>query len=320
MKLADPLYGEFEIEGVLLDLLETAAIKRLKNIHQGGASYLVNRNWNVTRYEHSVGVMLLLKRMGASLEEQIAGLIHDVSHTAFSHVVDHMTGNLEQNYHETIFEEVVKTSEIPAVLSRHGYRMEGILPADRWLLLERELPDLCADRIDYTLRDLTAYGSITMDEARQFIADLEVVDKKLCVGSLDAGDWFAEAYYKEVIDFFLDPGNVYGYALLADILKIGIEKKILSMEDIKKDDEYILNLLYSSSDREIKGMLEGFSRRAVSDDRNYDIHVKKKIRIIDPLIRYKGRLVRGSELSSNIRQMNRKAVERSTKGTYIRLI
>ena len=36
---------------------------------------------------------MLLAKKGASLTEQIAGLIHDVSHTVFSHVIDRVVGN-----------------------------------------------------------------------------------------------------------------------------------------------------------------------------------------------------------------------------------
>lgn len=88
MLVNDEIYGEYEVEAVLQDLIQSKPVQRLKGIHQGGASYLVNPKWNVTRYEHSMGVMLLIRRLGGSIEEQIAGLLHDVSHTAFSHVID----------------------------------------------------------------------------------------------------------------------------------------------------------------------------------------------------------------------------------------
>ena len=48
MRIEDKIYGEFEVEGVLEELINTKVVQRLKNIHQGGASYLVNPNWNVT--------------------------------------------------------------------------------------------------------------------------------------------------------------------------------------------------------------------------------------------------------------------------------
>lgn len=83
--LKDMLYGSVEVEPVLRDLVNSRLLQRLKGIHQAGAAYLVWPKWNVTRFEHSIGVMLLIRRLGGSLEEQAAGLLHDVSHTAFSH-------------------------------------------------------------------------------------------------------------------------------------------------------------------------------------------------------------------------------------------
>lgn len=94
------IYGVYKIEQVLEDLINSKPVQRLRGGHQGGASYLVNPKWNVTRYEHSVGVMLLIRKLGGSLEEQIAGLLHDVSHTAFSHVVDFALDQKAENYHE----------------------------------------------------------------------------------------------------------------------------------------------------------------------------------------------------------------------------
>lgn len=88
MLISDPLYGEFEINGLLEDLIVSKPVQRLKGIHQAGAGFLVNSRWTISRFEHSVGVMLLIRQFGGSLQEQVAGLLHDVSHTAFSHVVD----------------------------------------------------------------------------------------------------------------------------------------------------------------------------------------------------------------------------------------
>ena len=107
MLIKDIVYGDVEIdEPVLIELINSDALQRLKHINQAGASkYIMPKP--VTRFEHCVGAMILLKRLGASLEEQIAGLLHDVPHTAFSHVIDFVfkTCKLDyldknHNYHE----------------------------------------------------------------------------------------------------------------------------------------------------------------------------------------------------------------------------
>ncbi|MEH6941868.1 HD domain-containing protein [Bacillus sp. JJ722] len=41
---------------------------------------MLNEKWNVTNFEHSKGVMLLIRILGGSVEEQVAGLLHDVSY------------------------------------------------------------------------------------------------------------------------------------------------------------------------------------------------------------------------------------------------
>ena len=169
MIISDVLYGEFEVDPVVEELIVSKSVQRLKGIHQNGASYLINENWNVTRFDHSVGVMLLIKKLGGSVEEQIAGLLHDVSHTAFSHVIDYVFDNSNESYHEEIFSSVVKNSDIPAILAKYGYNYEDILLDDsKWTLLERSAPELCADRVDYTLRDMYTYGYISLEEAHSF--------------------------------------------------------------------------------------------------------------------------------------------------------
>ncbi len=54
MKITDSIYGDDEIDGILEELIFSHPVQRLKGVYQGGASYVVNQKWNVTRYEHSI--------------------------------------------------------------------------------------------------------------------------------------------------------------------------------------------------------------------------------------------------------------------------
>src|SRR5579862_5825782 len=76
-------YGNFNVhEPVLLELFDSPALVRLKGVRQYGVTYYADKK-EYNRYEHSVGVWAILRRFNARLEEQIAGLLHDVSHTVF---------------------------------------------------------------------------------------------------------------------------------------------------------------------------------------------------------------------------------------------
>jgi uncharacterized protein len=153
MKIQDRVYGEGEIkETVILELMQSRAMQRLKGIAQYGVPDPYYHLNNYSRFEHSVGVMLLLRKLGVGLEEQIAGLLHDVSHTAFSHVVDWVLGDGKtENFQDEQHEKTLKRSDVPEILRRYGLAVETVTDYHRFGLLERELPDLCADRLDYAL-------------------------------------------------------------------------------------------------------------------------------------------------------------------------
>ena len=89
--VSDTIYGDFKInEPVLIDLLLSPAIQRLKLVLQHGITALIGLTPSppITRYEHSLGAMLLVRQAGGNIEAQASALLHDVAHTALSHVVD----------------------------------------------------------------------------------------------------------------------------------------------------------------------------------------------------------------------------------------
>ena len=57
-------------------------------------------------------------------------------------MIDYVFDNEDESYHEEIFSSVVKNSEIPAILAKHGYNYEDILLDDsKWTLLEGQRPN-----------------------------------------------------------------------------------------------------------------------------------------------------------------------------------
>ncbi|MED1112264.1 HD domain-containing protein [Bacillus paramycoides] len=323
MVISDVIYGEFKVDQVLEELILSKHAQRLKGIHQAGASYLMNEKWNVTRLDHSVGVMLLIKKLGGSVEEQIAGLLHDVSHTAFSHVIDYVFDNENESYHEEIFSSVVKNSEIPAILSKHGYRYEDILLDDsKWTLLERSAPELCADRVDYTLRDMYTYGYISLEEAQDFLKDLIAVNGKMVLQNIEIAEWFTKTYYKEVIDFFMKPINIYGNDMLAKTLKLALHKKIIHPDDFLLEDHELISKLQQCKDQEVDALLSKVHPSVeVKEDRtDYDLHQKNKVRLIDPPLLCEGKIVQASVVSEKIRQMSDIAYEKAVRGMYVKVI
>ncbi|KFN01658.1 HD domain-containing protein [Bacillus clarus] len=323
MFISDVIYGEFEVDKVLEELILSKPVQRLKGVHQAGASYLMNEKWNVTRFDHSVGVMLLIKKLGGSVEEQIAGLLHDVSHTAFSHVIDYVFDNEDESYHEEIFSTVITDSEIPGILAKYGYNYEGILLDDsKWTLLERSAPDLCADRVDYTLRDMYTYGYISLEEVQSFLEDLIAVDEKMVLQNIEIAEWFTITYYKEVIDFFMKPINIYGNDRLAKTLKLALHKNIIKPDDFLFEDHKLMSKLELCKNQEIDTLLSKLHPSVeVKEDKNdYDLYQKNKVRLIDPSLLHEGKVVQSSVVSEKIRQMSDVAYEKAVRGTFVKVI
>ena len=322
-KIVDYIYGEFELEGVLIELINCDALQRLKNIHQVGATYLIKEELNVNRFEHSIGVMLLIRLLGGSLKEQIAGLLHDISHTAFSHVIDFVFNNSDEDYHELIFDEVVINSKIPYILNKYGYDFKEILENEqKWTILERKAPKLCADRVDYTLRDMYKYGFTSKNEISEFLKNIQVVNGEIVTNDIESARWFLDLYYTEVIDFFMNPINGYSYDKLSKAIKIAIDENELNLKDILKTDNEVVDILSKSKNNQIISLMKSLNKNVklrINED-NYDIFIKGKTRLIDPGVSIGRKIYSLSELDKNVEIINTKAKVKMEKGVYIEIL
>src|SRR3989344_2660429 len=191
MRYQDTLYGEFHItESVLIELISSPALKRLKGIDPGAYRKPFFPGVPPSRFDHSIGVMLLLKKYRAPLEEQVAGLIHDVSHSAFSHGIDYILKRgteKTQAHQDNIHHDFIKQSGIPAILSRHGFDLAYILDDSHFPLKETDIPDICADRLDYTFRDAVSYGELTATEVFEYLDHLHAENGFLAISSMRNG-------------------------------------------------------------------------------------------------------------------------------------
>jgi len=70
MEYQDRIYGTTEInEPVILDLIKSSSIQRMKGVEQHGYFEPYFPGNAFSRFEHSLGVFILLKNFGAPLLE-----------------------------------------------------------------------------------------------------------------------------------------------------------------------------------------------------------------------------------------------------------
>ena len=92
-----PVYHP-DVPGFLQALAETPELRRLKEVGMNcGCEYtdfpLYRHTKPYSRFDHSVGVALILWHFTGSPRQTVAGLLHDIATPVFAHVVDFLNGD-----------------------------------------------------------------------------------------------------------------------------------------------------------------------------------------------------------------------------------
>lgn len=286
MRWIDRVYGEVAIDDPgILSLISTSTFQRLRGIRQAGPSALAFPFKDVSRSEHSIGVYLLLKRFEAPWLECVAGLLHDISHTAFSHAVDFIVTSAEQDHHEELKPLFLNRPDLKVALAALGLEPAQFYDDSVYPLLERPLPDLCADRLDYFFRDSLACGVSTPSEVRGMLEDLTIEDRSILFRSEAAARKAVELFEVMNREWWAGPIEAYIYNEFAVALNLAFEAGILNRDDLLNDDETVLQLLAQAKDPRIDRIFGDIRRIDPEVIRAYRRKVEPKHRRIDPLVR-----------------------------------
>jgi hypothetical protein len=212
----DPLYGQIAVaDRMLLGLIDSRAVQRLRHIRQLGVSYLTFLGAEHSRFSHSLGAMTLMELALQHLEQEeglkvsaagrelalAAALLHDIGHCAFSHTLEkELIG-----HHERMGARLLREDpELKALLGAKGPKlaslMEGRLPgAEARLIHDLLSSQLDVDRLDYLVRDAhyTGVNSGSVDLGR-IIASFTVSQGRLAVkerGILAVEEYFLARYF-----------------------------------------------------------------------------------------------------------------------------
>jgi len=187
--IKDSVHDWIPLDSVATDLLDTAAVQRLRHIKQLSTVRLVYPSASHTRFEHSLGVYHLartaLDSLGIDDERakavRAAALLHDVGHGPYGHqtetVIKRHTGRDHDELGDLLYE-----TELAGVLDRHDIDPDRVAALVRG---ERPLGQIVAgeldvDRMDYLVRDAhhTGVPHGTIDHGR-LVRDLRLRDDRL---------------------------------------------------------------------------------------------------------------------------------------------
>ncbi|WP_323675331.1 HD domain-containing protein [Halorubellus sp. PRR65] len=160
--IRDPLYGFITVNEMELRVISAPVVQRLRRIAHLGLSDAVYPSATHSRFEHSLGVMHLAGELATSLglpddtvqAYRIAGLLHDVGHSPFSHALE---GVIEERLgfeHERQSERIIR--ELEALYEPDPeYVIDIIHGNTRYDIVAG---DIDADRLDYLQRDSRRTG------------------------------------------------------------------------------------------------------------------------------------------------------------------
>ena len=304
MQIKNEIYGDFDIsEEVLIELMGSRAIQRLKGIDETGYSKVFHPKQK-NRYDHSINVFLLLRKYNASLEEQIAGLLHDISHYAFSHVIDYILkeGDTEkQDLQDRSKKKFFLNSTIPSILEKYGYDWEYIAEEEHFSLLEQSLPDICADRLEYSLTDFVAFLDMDISEVKEIIGHIKVNPKnKWYFDDAEVGYEYAKLF-KDLNDrYFSGLLSANMFKSIKDFVKYALEKEYIDEKDLETEDQYVIDkcLKYIEKDEILDKYWKRMNNKNCfyEDENNYEEIIYCKSRVVDPLCLVNNELKRVSEV------------------------
>ncbi|MCH1429283.1 MAG: hypothetical protein L7U87_00850 [Chlamydiales bacterium] len=304
----DTIFGSFEEDDPLvLELLESPIMDRLKDIEQHGVSYYIGGYPSFTRYDHSVGVYYLLKRFKADYNERIAGLVHDSSHTIFSHLGDFIypQGNIKEAYQDKIVDWWLMEQNLEAIINKYQLTLGDISPkSEQFIALEQEVPNLCADRVEYLCHTAYVFGMMDKEDIQKILTDLRYEKgvwyfvnstsaKKLGMLSL----YFTEHFW----------GTTWNYVMnhyFSNAVKAAVEYGELSFNDIHFGrDLEALKVIEQSKEEKVKDNFIKCRQAnllakelAYDAEEQFDFLVKTKCRGVDPFVKQDGKLKRLSEI------------------------
>ena len=292
-KIYDPIHGFIPVQQHLLSIIDTQEFQRLRDLKQLGATHYVFPSATHSRFEHSIGVSYLARKLMKSLQKnqpslniderqiqlvEIAGLIHDIGHGPFSHLWDNNVIHHDEDEHEKrgcrIFSDMIQKYNLPINERERDIICELIDPSEQvsreWMfqIVANKRCQLDVDKIDYIQRDSLYLGNVGMKgEFDRLITEARVV--KTVDGTLEIG-WFHRLNY-EIFSLFTNRYRLHklvynhhtvkGYEyLITSILKdfherIHQDSPLNRVNFIELTDAVVNCQLHSSPHKEIQKRL-----------------------------------------------------------------
>ena len=262
-----------------------------------------------SRLDHSVGVALIIWNFTKDKTQTIAGLLHDVSTTVFSHVSDFRKGDAltQTSTEEPTTKMILSDSALCKLMESDGIEPKDVVDYHIYPIADNEIPSLSADRLEYMYPSgLALDGSWTFEEIAKTYNNLTILKNEENKDELGFKTIeMAELYCKKfcMIGHILQLNeNKLCLQLLSQIMSKAVELNVLQEEDfmtlseskiIEKIESFISKKTLSLEEQKFATMYNTFRKmtkvehtnQKLPEDEYFCVSLKVKQRYINPLVK-----------------------------------
>lgn len=292
-----------EIPTFIQEFANTPSMLRLKQVgmHCGCeyTNFPIFRNLDkYTRYDHSLGVALIIYHFTQDIKQSVAGLFHDIASPSFSHVIDFLNNDhlTQESTEDGTYEIIDKDVEIQKLLRKYQLTTTDVCDYHMYPIADNDTPLVSADRLEYTLNNMINFDYANMECISAIYQNIIVSTNEHDEMELQ----FKDVYYANTFalgslfcsKIYVSDPDRYSMQYLAELLKTAIEYKIIQYHDLYQDEPYIIHKLETSilqtQWNHFKQLTTMYTNTTQSSEDYRKIFAKK--RYINPYIQNKGRL------------------------------
>lgn len=299
-----------EIPAWLKSYLDVPCFTRLKGIGLFcGVDYscLFHPHTFYSRYDHSIGVALIIWRFTQNKEATLAGLFHDVSTPVFSHAIDFKNKDYlnQESTEKENAQMILEDIELMELLKKDHIDPQKIIHDSDYPIANLKTPQLCADRLEYMFS--TGYfltNSFDIETIQACINDLEIQENgELGFKNKDIAIQFFNGCLVNT-KLFLEPYDKITLQILASLTDLALDHHIIQSSDIyQKSEIEVIDTFKESTIPQIQQLYNLLSKQTVvltqeaKMENAFCMKLDVKRRFVDPLVNHK----RLSAIDKNIK-------------------
>lgn len=288
-----------DIPVFIKELSNTKEMLRLQDVGMNcGCEYTDLKTFTTkhyySRYEHSIGVALIVWHFTRDMKQTIAGLLHDIATPVFAHAIDFLNKDyIHQQSTEDNTDKIIEESEeIMSILNKYHIQLEDVKDYHIYPIADNDSPKLSADRLEYTLGNLYNYGYCTLQQIKDYYDDLiveynEYQELEIQFQTKDFAYSFIKNAFK-TFEIYIADNDRFSMQCIADIVKYAVEHDILVKEDLYSVESQVIEKIEGNEDSlRLWNEYKKFKDIVICKDKpniGYYVNVDAKRRYIDPFV------------------------------------